>query len=372
MPEQIRVLHIIKSLGRGGAEMLLPETLKFHDKSRFQFHYIYFLPWKNQMVDSIREHGGIISCLEASNNIAILLKWRTVVRYIRENKIQLIHCHLPWAGLVGRIVHRVTGVPALYTEHNKQERYHFLTRWMNRLTFNWQSGAIAVSKDVAHSIKKNISVKIPVTEVVNGIDTESFRRDSVSGLETRHRLGIPADAFVLGTIAVFRFQKRLKEWLQVFARFSGKHPGAFAMVVGDGPLKAQLVHEVKALGMEKNVFMPGLQPEVKPWLSAMDVFMMTSEFEGLPLALLEAMSMECAIVTTDAGGIKEVITRSEEGSVVAVNEWMNLESELTQLMNDAPRRTAMGKAARLRVKESFSISTMAARLEECYVANLRD
>ena len=346
--------------------MLLPETLKFHDKSRFQFHYIYFLPWKDQMVEAIKENGGIISCLEASNNIKIILAWRTIVRYVRENNIQLIHCHLPWAGLVGRIVHRITGVPLLYTEHNKQERYHFLTRWLNRLTFNWQTGVIAVSNDVANSISKNISVNIPVIEIVNGIDTEHFKREKESGLEVRRRLGIPEDAFVVGTIAVFRVQKRLKEWLNVFAEVSASRSNVFGILVGDGPLKAELVREVGKLNLGARIFLPGLQQDVKPWLSAIDVFMMSSEFEGLPLALLEAMSMECAVVTTDAGGIKEVIEDKKEGLVVGVDDWKSLGVKLTHLIEDEGQRIAMGKAARGKTVGMFNMSGMVKRLEKCY------
>src|SRR5882762_8944266 len=102
MSAKIKILHIIKSLGRGGAEMLLPETLKLHDKTQFEFHYIYFLPWKNQMVESIQEQGGKVTCVPANNNLQLILKARQVARYVKENKIQLIHGHLPWAGILAR------------------------------------------------------------------------------------------------------------------------------------------------------------------------------------------------------------------------------------------------------------------------------
>jgi L-malate glycosyltransferase len=111
LSSEIKVLHIIKSLGRGGAEMLLPETLKLHDQGKFEFQYIYFLPWKNQMVSAIEQAGGKVTCLEASNTLQIISKTHAIVRYCRENQIQLIHCHLPWAGMVGRLVHRKTGIP---------------------------------------------------------------------------------------------------------------------------------------------------------------------------------------------------------------------------------------------------------------------
>src|SRR5688572_1137235 len=104
----IPILHIIKSLGRGGAETLLPETLSKHNKKRYQFHYIYFLPWKDQMVSEIEREGGTVTCLPANNNIEILFKILQIRAYIKKHKIQLIHCHLPWAGIVGRLVGKIS------------------------------------------------------------------------------------------------------------------------------------------------------------------------------------------------------------------------------------------------------------------------
>jgi glycosyltransferase involved in cell wall biosynthesis len=291
MSDKIKVLHIIKSLGRGGAEMLLPETLKLHDREKFEFHYIYFLPWKDQMVEAIQTSGGIVTCFSASNNVRIMLQVSRVIGYVKEKNIQLIHCHLPWAGIVGRLVYKATKVPVLYTEHNKQERYHFLTRWMNRFTFNWQHAAIAVSRDVAESILHNIGPRVKVHEILNGANTNFFQRDGEERRRFRRQLNIPDEAIVIGTLSVFRFQKRLKEWLEVFAAVSARHPNVYGIIVGDGPLKEELLKHRTQLGLDEKVIMPGLQTEVKPWFSVMDIFMMTSVFEGLPIAMLEAMSM---------------------------------------------------------------------------------
>jgi glycosyltransferase involved in cell wall biosynthesis len=353
-------------LGRGGAEVLLPETLKRHDQNRFEFHYIYFLPWKNQMVEAIQAAGGIVTCIKASNNFEIVRKANTVLRYVSENNIRLIHCHLPWAGLVGRLIARRAGIPVLYTEHNKQERYHVVTRLMNRLTFNFQTAAIAVSTDVALSIRKNINPRVPVHEILNGVDLDSFQRDESAGIRLREHLGIPRNAVVVGTVAVFRFQKRLKEWLEVFKEASRIHPELYGVLVGDGPLKEELKAHCRYLGLEDKVIMPGLQTEVKPWYSSMDVFMMTSVFEGLPVALLEAMSMQCAIVTTNAGGIKQIVRDGLDGVSVEVDQWTTLSNKLLDLVNDKEKRKMFGGAARKRATEQFSLKRMVKELEDTY------
>lgn len=368
MATKVKVLHIIKSLGRGGAETLLPETLKLHDRTRFEFHYIYFLPWKNQLMKELQQAGGTVTCLSASNNIWLALRAEAVVRYVREQGIQLVHCHLPWAGFVGRYVYLRTRVPVIYTEHNKQERYHGITRWLNKATFNFQSAALAVSGDVADSIQKNIRPKISVRVVLNGVNTDFFQRPSARGSGIRTQSGIPGYALVVGIVAVFRFQKRLKEWLQVFHHAIEQQQELYGIIVGDGLLRGEVEAEIGRLGLTNRVFLVGLQTDVKPYYEAMDVFMMTSIFEGLPIALLEAMSMGCAVVTTDAGGIKEVIRDGVDGIMLPVEQWAALSDRLVELARDRGRLAEYQRAARARVVAEFSLQRMVGELEELYLS----
>jgi len=365
--KKIKVLHIIKSLGRGGAEMLLPETLKIHDTHKFEFHYIYFLPWKDQMVEAIEMAGGKVHCFESNNNIRLLLQYKKVINYCIERNIDVIHCHLPWAGFLGRIVFSKTRIPVLYTEHNMQERYHIVTKKINKASFNYQSMAFGVSEDVKLSIEKNINPNIPVKTLLNGVNTKNFQRDQGKS-SIRKDYNIPENAIVIGTVSVFRFQKRLKEWLQVFASIHDENPQVYGIIVGAGPLEEEIKEEYKKLNLEGKVFFPGLQTEVKPFLNAMDIFMMCSSFEGLPIALLEAMSMECAIVSTDAGGIKEVIRHNEDGLTCQVEEWKKLADLCQSLIQDTSRLKSMKTAARERVKESFSLLKMVDELEEFYTS----
>jgi glycosyltransferase involved in cell wall biosynthesis len=227
---------------------------------------------------------------------------------------------------------------------------------------------IAVSNDVAESIQKIIHPKIPVQTILNGVNMEHFVRNKEVGLQIRQQQNIDPNCIVLGTIAVFRFQKRLKEWIDVFKIMDQKFPGIRGIIVGDGPLKADIQSYLKEQGMEEKILFPGLQTNVLPWLSAMDIFMMTSIFEGLPVALLEAMSMECAVVCTDAGGIKEVVRNNIDGFMVPVNEWKDLEKPLTHLLGNPEEIKVYAKKARQRVEEAFSLKVMVREIEEVYEA----
>jgi L-malate glycosyltransferase len=365
--QKIKILHIIKSLGRGGAEMLLPETLGLHNTSKFEFHYIYFLPWKDQMVSYLEEKGGKVTCFSASNNIKLLQQYSKVIDYCKDQDIDVIHCHLPWAGFLGRIVFQKTKIPTVYTEHNMQERYHVITKKINQYTFNFQSLGLGVSEDVTTSIKNNITPTIPVRTLLNGANTESFSRDLELGKAIKTQLGIPVNAIVIGNVAVFRFQKRIVEWLQVFKKITETNSNIYGIIVGAGPLEEEIKSELNRLDLKNRIIFTGLQTNVKPYFSAMDIFMMSSSFEGLPIALLEAMSMECAIVSTNAGGIKEVIRHKKDGLVCDVNDWMNLSNLCQELIDNTELLDNFKRSARMRVVNNFSLRTMVNSLEKIYL-----
>jgi L-malate glycosyltransferase len=364
---KIKVLHIIKSLGRGGAEMLLPETLKEHNQTQFEFHYIYFLPWKNQMVEAIETAGGKVNCFSAKNNFQLVLKYKHIIDYCAANQIQLIHAHLPWAGFISRLVHFKTGIPVLYTEHNLQERYHFLTKFINKWSFNYQTMAIGVSQDVSQSILKNINPTISCKTILNGVNIYSFQRNNpAEGKTIREQYAIPQNGILVGTVAVFRFQKRLDKWLEIMKAAIDKNPNIYGIIVGAGILEPEISAKHKELNLEGKVFFSGIQTNVKPYYEAMDIFMMSSSFEGLPIALLEAMSMSCAIVSTDAGGIKEVLKNNENGTMVAVEDWKNLSSSILDLAQNPAQLAYFQAEARKRVTENFSIKAMVTQLESLY------
>ncbi|MBF8964226.1 glycosyltransferase [Pontibacter sp. FD36] len=368
--------------------MLLPETLKVHNRQQFEFHYAYFLPWKDQMVPALEALGAKPVCFKANNNLQMFQRVNAICHYVQEHKIDVIHCHLPWAGVIGRLVGKKTDVPVVYTEHNKWERYNKITYWLNKLSFSWQDATVAVSDDVQQSIRKNTNsssfrnFQLPVEDqakkrgkaqkpyllnILNGVNTTHFVRDEEAGLQVWKELGIPANAPVIGTVSVFRFQKRLDVWMEIAADILKRMPEAHFIIVGDGPLKEELLAKRKALGLEERLHMPGLKTDVKPYFSAMDIYMMSSIFEGLPIALLEAMSCGCAVISTEAGGVGEVVEEGMSGLLCDVDDYSKLADYGVQLLQNQEQLAALATGARERVQTDFSINKMTKQLEELYL-----
>jgi glycosyltransferase involved in cell wall biosynthesis len=367
MPNRIPVLQIIKSLGRGGAEMLLAETLKLHDQEKFNFHYMYFLPWKDQLVPQLKANGGKVICMGGNNNIQLFMKAGAVARYVKKNKIQLIHAHLPWAGILARLVGILTGIPVIYTEHNKQERYHFLTRMINLNTMDSLKVVVPVSRDVEESIRKfKPKVKASVITILNGVNVDHFKPASKDDGKIRNQFNIPQEATVIATIGVFRFQKRFDLWLDIANEIVRVKSDVRFIIVGDGPLKDQILARRKELNLEAHVHMAGLQTDVRPYLAAADIYMMSSVFEGLPIALLEAMACGLPVISTDAGGIKEVVRHENEGLLCSVNEPKKLTDLALRLVTDMPLRKKLAFNARIRIVNDFSMRKMVDELEILY------
>jgi len=206
----------------------------------------------------------------------------------------------------------------------------------------------------------------PMFTVLNGVNTDHFQRAEFNGEAVRRALQIPVQAPIIGTIAVFRFQKRLDLWMELAAKILRQHPETHFIIVGDGPLKQMLYAKRQALGLVDRIHMPGLETEVRPYLAAFDIYMMSSVFEGLPIALLEAMAMECPVIATDAGGIKEVIRDQEDGFLCAVDHPETLVGQADTLLTDPIFRTKYGALARRRVQQGFSMEKMVAELEKLY------
>ncbi len=364
---KIRVFHLIKGLGVGGAESLLSEGLAVADRGRFEFGFGYFLPWKDQLVETLESLGGEVTCFDAGSPLAMARSIPRVARFLKDWRADLVHCHLPLSGVVGRLAGGRAGVPVIYTEHNLQERYHPATAWANRLTWRRQTRALAVSGEVEASIQRHLGDRVPVERVLNGIRVEAFSRNG-AGPETRRHLGIPDTAPVVGTVAVFRRQKRLDQWFDVAGRLGSTLPDLHFLVVGDGPLRAEV--EARAGRLGERMHLVGFRDDVAPYLSAMDVFLMTSEHEGLPLALLEAMASELAVVATGVGGIPEVIEDGRSGFLSASAE--SAVDLVSRLVADRVLRDRIGGQARRRVAESFSMERMARALERIYLDVLAD
>jgi len=137
-------------------------------------------------------------------------------------------------------------------------------------------------------------------------------------------------------------------------------------------LRPDIERRVDELGLRESTRLVGMQEEVAPYLAVMDIYLMSSQFEGLPVALLEAMSMQLPVVATPVGGIREAVANGHTGLLVPAGDAAAMAAAALELIDDQNRRRAMGDAGRKRVQQSFSLARAVRETEEVYTRVLRD
>ena len=377
-----KILILIKGLGLGGAERLLIDSLPFLNRARFEYHVGYLLPWKCFLVPELERAGIPVHCLGSASlwdvaSSAPASAWtsmtvlpqalRRLLALQQRERFDVIQADLPIAGILARLAGRWSSVPVVYTEHNLLERYHSVTQWANAATYGWNRRVLAVSAEVAASIgRRGLRDRTRVMTLLNGVPVEQVRAEAAQGQAVRAELNIPERHLVVGTVAVWRSQKRLADWLQVAARVAAQRSDVTFLLVGGGPLENEVRGQVDALGLSGRFRMPGFRPDGRRLMSAMDVFLMTSEFEGLPIALLEAMTLGKPVVSTRVGGIPEVLTAESADFLTPVGAIDQLSDCVVRLLDDRELRTRIGAAGAARVESDYHVKRRVEAIENLY------
>jgi glycosyltransferase involved in cell wall biosynthesis len=360
-PARHRVLLLIKGLGRGGAELLLAAAAPHLDRERFDYRVAYLLPWKDAVVADLEGSGLPVVCLDGGRGSGWLRRLRALVD---GQRIDLVHAHSPVPAVGARLVlWRRRDVAVVYTEHNVWPSYHPLTRVANRLTFSRNDHVFTVSEDVRASVRRR-PARGPVVETLyHGLDPGSAAAWSPAGV--REELGIPASAPLVVTVANFRRDKGHPYLLEAAALVRHQLPEVRFVLVGLGPLEAEMRERARRMALDGTVVFTGFRQDARRIVAAADVFVLASLREGLPIALLEAMAAGVPPVVTGVGGMPEVVEDGRHGSVVPPADPAALARAVAALLGDPATHRRMAEAARRRGAE-FDIRLAVRRTEQVY------
>lgn len=371
MSGEIRVLWLTKGLGRGGAERLLVSSAEHRDRSRFAIEVAYLLPWKNALVGELQQAGVPVRCMGQRST----LDYRWVLRlhrFLRSGSVDIVHTHMPLAAVGARLAALGTGVKVVHTEHNMWDRYRTPTRWANAVTYRRNAAVIAVSQAVADTIGRRwVTEEVTVQVVYHGIDQPSLPlpRDLAATATDRRRarevLGLPVDAFVVGTVGNLTAKKDHAGLLDSFAELRRHHPESHLVLVGDGPLREVVADRSSRPDLAGSVHLTGQRDDVRALLPALDVFALSSRFEGLSIALVEALAAGLPSVVTSVGGITEVVTHEREALIVPPGDPAALAAALLCLAEDPAARARMSAAATERATV-FDIERATREIEAVY------
>jgi L-malate glycosyltransferase len=356
---------VIKGLGPGGAERLLCAAARAHDHERFHIECAFVLPWKDHLAEELERAGVKTHCMSRKR---IDRRWPLrVVELVRDGEWDIVHVHSPLPGSVARLATRTmrsADRPSLVsTEHNRWATHRGPTRWLNGFTSRWDDVSFAVTDEVRESMSGPVTKRVETLQ--HGIDVESTAKASADRDAVRAELGIGLDEIVVGTVANFRPQKDYPNLLQAARLLADRKVPVRFVAVGQGPQEAEVRKLHDDLGLGDRVILTGFRDDAVRVMGVCDVFTLASQWEGLPVALMEALALGLPVVATNVGGIAEEMHDGVDALLVPPNDSTALADGLERVVTDAALRHQLGAASFARAGD-FDVRRAVDRIEAAY------
>jgi glycosyltransferase involved in cell wall biosynthesis len=251
-----------------------------------------------------------------------------------------------------------------WTGHSRRE--HWLYYPIDKRVLSFFPQLIAVSNDIRHELIRHGARPERVVTILNGIDHHRFRRDQTLGRSIRTEVGIRDNDVVIGSVGRLEPQKRFDLLIQAFAEARRRRPELKLLIAGDGSLRHVLADLAASLGLADSCRLLGERTDIIALHGAFDMFVQSSDYEGTPNAVLEAMALETPVIATDVGGTAELVRSHVDGLIVppdSVPAWIEA---IDAVLSNPDATSFRVAAARRRVETDLSFDTRMAAVEAIY------
>jgi glycosyltransferase involved in cell wall biosynthesis len=365
-----KVTYFTTGLARAGAEIQLLLLCDKFVKAGWEVSVISLLP-PVALVPELEQLGIPLVSLDLSRHFPDPRVFVRLVRTLRTWSPDVLHCHQVHANLIGRVAGAFTNIPVVVcTAHSINETPRW-REWAYRIT----DGLCDMTTNVCQAgvdryVRVGASPANKICYLPNGVDLDCFVPGAERRAATRTSLGLK-DEFVWLAVGNLREPKDYPTMLEAFREVRIAKPDTRLLIAGAGPLKEQLQLQVKANGIGGVSFL-GPRVDVADLMCAVDGFVMSSLFEGTPLALLEASAMNLPVVATRVGGISEVVVDGESGLLVESCDPAALASACLSIMNATPdQRAEFGRVGKNRVEALFGIDAVTKKWKQLYTHLIR-
>jgi len=352
---RVRVVYMAHTFAVGGAEEMVLNLVQ-HLPPRFQ-PVVCCIHDAGPIGEEIRKTGTPVSVLGLTPGLRRPGDLSGIRRYLRDQRPAILHTFLLTASLYGRLAALLEHVPVVIgTEVNIYERKRWHHILAERLLMRGTDRVIASARSVREFYARQVHADPEKVDVIyNAVDWNALRPAEQPGTRERMRtsLGLSADMKVAGVIARLTEQKGHRFLFEALA--APPLADVHLLVVGDGELREALRVDAGRLGLASRVHFLGARRDLGELLAAVDVFVMPSLWEGLPLSLILAMGAALPVVATSVAGIPEVVVDGEAGWLVPPGDSAALARALTDVFADPARAASIGRAARDWVRPRFGV-----------------
>ena len=361
-----RVLHVLANLGAGGAERMAVHIVLGLNRHRFEPAVVAYSGRYGSDLEQKLDQGGIQTWFLGKGPG---FGWRTyprLHRVFKEFRPDIVHTHVHVMRYAFPALIHFKPRLMVHTVNNMAEcEIEPRARWLQRLAYRRGVVPIAVAREVAASLERLYGIG-GCRVVWNCVPTELYASPQTPRSTWRAKQGFSEDDLLITCVARFAPQKNHSLLLNAFAKGPASNPKAHLVLAGEGVLRARLQRQVNELGLTSRVHFLGLRRDIPDVLGASDIFALSSDYEGNPLSVIEAMAAGLPVVSTAAGGVPELLQNGRQGFIVQPGDAKGLSQGISTLLNDGNLRREMGAAASLRAKEKFDVSAMVRAYEELY------
>ena len=362
---KLNVLQLMTDSKIGGAESVVLMLAKGLDKEKFNVS-VCCLTQRGPIFDEAEKEGIKIYSLEIKNRWYFFRVFK-LIKLLKSENIKILHSHLFHANLLARIIGKFMNVPVIISSEHIMGMESRWRLFLNRLTSGFVDIFIAVSFAVRDFLIKQIGIKSSKIAVVqNGIEYDRFQDSNLIQEKKRIEFGFTPEDKIIGTVARIHEQKGHVYLLYAAQEVIKDFPTVKFLIVGDGPLKSAMEKLSVNLGIANNIIFTGFYKDIPGILSILDIFVLPSLWEGLPITILEAMAMKKPVIATSVSGNPEAIDDNVTGILVPPKDSGALVKAIMKLLQNDNLRTHMGNAGYDRLNRLFNAERMVDEVTRIY------
>ncbi len=379
---QVRVLQIITQMVVGGASEHVAYLMTHFPKDKYEIHLLSGTPVEKarMYVNSVTPSSNITywqipELVVPANPVKDFIALWKIYRFLKKNKYQVIHTNSSKAGIIGRLAAGYAKAPiVLHTVHGwsfndrmsplRKKMYVAMERWSGRYT----DSLIVVTKfDIQKGLQEGIGTSEKYTVIHPGVELKRFEDLRVDLKEKKKSLGVEPGMDIVCMIGRLSEQKAPDDFVRVAAKVVKKHPQTAFLLIGEGPLYSKIQSMIKELKLEKNVILTGYYPgNIFEIIPVIDIFMLTSLWEGLPKVFPMSMAAGKPIVATKIDGALEVIEDGVTGYLVEPRNVDLLAEKVLFLLENKEKAKEMGEQGRKKVAPDYSLQNMVEKTDRLY------
>jgi len=331
-------------------------------------HLASNLPKRGYKVTCVAPYESSVTCnlRELGSNVYVAAMdfdppWRSIqflTEVVRQQGVRLIHAHLPRAMPLAGLVGSLTGVPVVITIHGMD-------------ISSFELGIIRMTGAYLNVVcqaayVQALALGFPAERlhlISNGVDLKKFNPHH-NGSRLRREFNLPAEAVVIGYAGRLAYEKGPDMFLQLAEHIHRSKSDVHFVMVGEGPMRAELAETIRKAGLDGRVHLAGVRSNMSEVYMAFDILVQTSRVEGMPLTLLEGMACALPVAAMNVGGVAEIVEVGTTGYLSAAGDWAGLGDAVIRLIDDATLRKQMSRAARQRVEQKFDLNAVIALIDQ--------